>query len=133
MTIAEMQILCQRKNKGKVASSEHILQVECVRWFRYSYPQEIIMAIPNGGYRTRTTAAIMKEEGQLAGIPDLFVALPRGKYAGLWIEMKNGKAGRLSDCQKAMHTSLQDKGYKVEVCRDSIQFRKIVQNYMLLE
>ena len=132
MTIAEMQILCQRKNKGKVASSEHILQVECVRWFRYSYPKEIIMAIPNGGYRTRTTAALMKAEGQLAGIPDLFIAAKRGEYGGLWIEMKNGKAGRLSERQKLMHKVLQDKGYKVDVCRDSVQFRSIVQKYLAI-
>lgn len=132
MTIAEMQILVQKRNGGKVAESEHALQVECVRWFRYTYPNEIIMAIPNGGYRTRTTAAMMKAEGQLAGVPDLFIAAPRGTYAGLWVEMKNGKAGRLSDSQKSMHERLQDKGYKVEVCRSGVEFRQIVQKYLIL-
>lgn len=131
MTIAQMQAICAKKNKGKVANTEHELQVQCVQWFRWVYPKEIIMAIPNGGYRTKTTASIMKAEGQLAGVPDLFVPAARGDYHGLWIEMKNGKAGHLSDAQKAMHQKLTEKGYKVVTCRDSITFRDEVSKYLI--
>lgn len=130
MTIIEYNKLVAKQNRGKVAPSEHDLQVACVRWFRLQYPHEIIMAIPNGGYRTAKTAALMKAEGQLAGVPDLFVPTARGGYYGLWIEMKNGKAGRLSDLQKQMHETLRSHGYQVEVCRDEVQFRDIISKYL---
>ena len=130
MTPAQLNQLLSRKNGGKAAPSEHDLQVSCVTWFRFMYPKFIIMAIPNGGYRTATTARIMKAEGQLAGVPDLFVPVPAGGFHGLWIEMKNGKAGRLSEAQKYMHDSLRAQGYAVEVVRDAIQFRTVVGEYL---
>ena len=74
MSIEEYKELVSRVNSGKSASSEHDLQVSCVNWFRYKYPQysKLLFAIPNGGYRTKTTAKYMRAEGQLAGLPDLF-------------------------------------------------------------
>ena len=130
MTLEELKKEWEKKNGGKFAPSEHALQVSCVRWFRYQYPKEIIMAIPNGGYRAAKTAAIMKAEGQMAGIPDLFIAAARGDKHGLWIEMKNGKAGRLSPVQKEIHKKLEDQGYQVEVIRDDIAFRDTVNKYL---
>jgi hypothetical protein len=130
MTITEYISIQQKQNHGKAAPSEHELQVVCVKWFRYTYPNEIIMAIPNGGYRTPKTAAIMKAEGQLAGVPDLFIPTANKQYHGLWIEMKNGKAGRLSEYQKQMHQILRNHGYEVDTCRDSVQFRDIVSKYL---
>lgn len=130
MTLDELKKIWEKKNGGKFAPSEHDLQVSCVRWFRYQFPNEIIMAIPNGGYRTAKTAAIMKAEGQMAGIPDLFIAAARGGKHGLWIEMKNGKAGRLSPIQKEVHERLQNQGYQVEVVRNDIAFRDIVTKYI---
>ena len=130
MTPAQLNQLLAKKNGGKAAPSEHDLQVSCVTWFRFMYPKHIIMAIPNGGYRTATTARIMKAEGQLAGVPDLFVPVPAGGFHGLWIEMKNGKAGRLSEAQKYMHDNLRANGYAVEVVRDAVQFRSVVTNYL---
>lgn len=130
MTLEELIKLNEKRNKGKAAPSEHDLQVSCVTWFRYQYPKLVIMAIPNGGYRTATTARIMKAEGQLAGVPDLFVPVPAGEHHGLWLEMKNGKAGRLSPAQKEMHAYLQAQGYAVEVVRDAVQFRAVVSTYL---
>jgi hypothetical protein len=130
MTLEDYIKLDQKRNKGKSAASEHDLQVQCVTWFRWQYPRLVIMAIPNGGYRTATTARLMKAEGQLAGVPDLFVPVPAGEYHGLWIEMKNGKAGRLSPAQKTMHEYLRAQGYAVEVVRDGVHFRSVVTNYI---
>jgi hypothetical protein len=44
--------------------------------------------------------------------------------------MKNGKAGRLSDAQKEMHTRLQDYGNKVVVCRDTKEFINTINEYL---
>jgi hypothetical protein len=69
-------------------------QRELVQWFRRTYEQVLIFAIPNGGQRSIATASSLKVEGVVPGIPDLFV--PEWL---LWIEMKRVKNGKLSPAQ----------------------------------
>lgn len=132
MSIEELNKLIVRKNKGKVAHSEHDLQVSCVNWYRLTYPRHayLLFAVPNGGWRNTTTAAKLKAEGVLAGVPDLFLAIPHGEFHGLWIEMKNGKAGRVSEAQKEMIPRLREVGYRCEVCHSLLEFRTIIQDYL---
>lgn len=131
MTIEELHKLWDKKNGGKSAASEHDLQVACVRWFRLQYPQyaKLLFAIPNGGQRNAVVAAKLKAEGVQAGVPDLFLAVPCGSYHGLWIEMKNGKAGRLSALQGSMITALVKQGYRCEVCHSFEEFASIISEY----
>lgn len=129
ITIEELRAMWDKTNRGRAASSEHDLQVECVRWFRYAYPQALCYAIPNGGYRTKTTACLMHAEGVVSGVPDLHIPIPRGGYASLYIEMKNGKKGVLSDHQKEIIPRLQAYGNKVVVCRTFDEFKKEVEEY----
>lgn len=110
--------------------TEHHLQVECVRWFRLQYPNYIIYSIPNGGYRSSTTAKEMKMEGQLPGIPDLCVPVAKKGHHSLYLEMKNGKQGRLSDHQKEIIPILEREGHKVVVCRTFDEFRKEIEEYL---
>ena len=128
-TIEELRRLWDKSNRGKSANSEHALQVECLQWLRMVYPHVLCYAIPNGGYRTKTTARLMRSEGVMSGIPDLHIPIPRGGYASLYIEMKNGKAGVLSDRQKEMIPRLQGYGNKVVVCRSLEEFRAAVEEY----
>ena len=130
MTIEELHKLWDKKNKGKAAPSEHDLQVTCLRWLRYAHPGIFYYAIPNGGYRTITTAKAMRAEGQRPGVPDLHFPIGRGEYLSLYIEMKNGKAGQLSDAQKEMHIKLQDYGNKVVVCRNTKEFINTINEYL---
>lgn len=129
MTIEELHKLWDKKNKGKSANTEHDLQVNCLRWLRFAHPMVLCYAIPNGGYRTITTARAMRAEGQKAGMPDLHFPIARRGYNSLYIELKNGKAGRLSEAQKEMHTRLQDYGNKVVTCRSLNEFINEVNNY----
>ena len=78
-----------------VLKSEHYEQREFVSWFRKTYPGVRIFAIPNGGWRSRITAAKLKAEGASPGVPDLFIPAWL-----VWIEMKRSKGGVLSDKQK---------------------------------
>lgn len=97
--------------------SEHMEQALLVQWFRRSYPNVLIFAIPNGGARSKATAGKLKVEGVVAGIPDLFV--PEWK---LWIEMKRVKGGKLSPEQVGMIEYLQSVEYCVIVglgCEDA--------------
>lgn len=95
--------------KNKQPESE--LQRACVRWFRMQYPEYLIFAIPNGGYRSAIQAAIMKGEGVMAGIPDLQVCLPGRTF---FIEMKS-EHGRMTDAQKQMCLKLRELGHTVYV------------------
>ena len=90
--------------------TEHEEQRNFVRWFRQSWPEVRIFAIPNGGARSPATAARLKAEGVEAGVPDLFV--PAWK---LFIEMKRVKGGKVSQEQKKYHNYLESVGYRVIV------------------
>ena len=131
MTIEEYKKLQQRQNRGKAASSEHALQVQCVKWFRMRFPGALIYAIPNGGYRTKTTAGLMRAEGQTAGILDLHIPIARYGYHSMYVEMKNGKRGMLSELQKEMIAKLESYGNKVAVCHTFEEFVKETESYLL--
>lgn len=92
--------------------SEHVEQALLVQWFRRTYPNVLIFAIPNGGARSRATAGRLKVEGVVPGIPDLFC--PEWK---LWVEMKRTKGGVVSAEQRAMIDYLQSVGYRAIVCK----------------
>ena len=136
MTIDELHRLWDsktaRKRGGKSSHSEHDLQTACVNWFRMQYREyaHLLIAIPNGGQRDVRVARKLKAEGVVAGVPDLFLAVARGQSHGLWIEMKNGKAGRVSEHQHYMLDALERQGYKGVVCRTFDEFRDKVQEYL---
>lgn len=90
--------------------TEHEEQREYVRWFRQTYPEVRIMAIPNGGARSQATAGRLKAEGVSPGVPDLFIPA-----WGLWVEMKRAKGGKVSPEQKEWHQYLAKCGYRVIV------------------
>ena len=103
--------------------TEHAEQRAVIEWARVQgantsrYPGLALMhAIPNGGGRSRAEAGMLKAEGVLAGVPDLFLPAPIGPYAGLYVEMKRAKGGRVSPEQRAIIAALKGQGYCVEVC-----------------
>lgn len=109
---------------------EHRLQCACVRWFRYAYPHHLLYAVPNGGQRSVVTAAKLKAEGVVAGVPDLFLAVPKGEAHGLYIEMKNGRKGVVSEVQRSVMAMLEAQGYRCAVCRSFDDFREAVEEYL---
>ena len=131
---------CRRKNEEKRKSilgsrkselTEHTLQVKCVRWFRSTYKDVMIWATPNGTFCSHSQAVKLVSEGVVSGVPDLFVAEARQGFHGLFIEMKNGKAGKVSANQDKVMDYLGSKDYKCVVCRYYDEFQKIVNDYML--
>ena len=110
--------------------TEHEIQVNCVNYFRLRYPKGLIYAIPNGGQRNVIVASKLKAEGVLSGVPDLHIPIAKKGSNGLYIELKNGKAGKVSDNQQTIMEKLQSEGYQCEVCRSFDEFRTIIDNYM---
>ena len=92
--------------------SEHLEQVRLVSWFRKTYPDVRIFAVPNGGARSGLQGAKLKAEGVSPGVPDLFIPA-----WGLWVEMKRSKGGTLSPEQRDWIAYLDDCGYQCIVGR----------------
>ncbi|MFJ5427692.1 VRR-NUC domain-containing protein [Pectobacterium actinidiae] len=70
-----------------------------------------------------------KRLGIRAGVPDLFLVLPRGEYAALWIEMK-AKNGKLSIQQEICLKRLEDAGYRAVCCFGLNQAVKCINDYI---
>jgi hypothetical protein len=85
--------------------SEHFEQREFVRWFRQTYPDVRIFAIPNGGARSPSVAGRLKVEGVSKGVPDLYIPAWR-----TWVEMKRTKGGTVAPEQKDWHAYLESIG-----------------------
>ncbi len=75
----------------------------------------VIVHIPNEGKRSVVTGAQLKRAGMRPGFPDLFLPYSRGKYHGLFIEMKYGN-GKTSADQEWWLATLSREGYAVCVC-----------------
>lgn len=110
---------------------EHRIQTACVEWFRLSHPkyQNLLFAIPNGGRRDAVTGRKMKEEGVLAGVADLFLALASNGKHGLFIEMKTRK-GTQQQSQKDFEKNVTKQGYEYSICRSLDEFSKVIETYL---
>ena len=123
--------------KDKMKHREHDLQTACVRWFRMQWPKYsgLLFAIPNGAKLAGTPEQRarawqrLQEEGARPGAPDLFLAVPSGDLAGLFIEMKTSK-GRQSAEQVAFEADVLTVGYGYAVPRTLEQFVQTVDNYL---
>lgn len=112
---------------------EHREQVALIRWADFArarWPElALLHAIPNGGQRHKAVAARMKAEGVRAGVPDLCLPVPRGRWHGLYIEMKT-RRGRASPDQRWWLRALGKAGYRAEVCRGWDAARQVIEEYM---
>jgi len=113
----------------KMKENEHNIQVASINWFRYQYPSQLIMSIPNGGQRNKIVAGKMKAEGVLSGVPDIFIPAARNGFHGLWIELKSGK-NKLTDNQRIVIGELMKQGYRCEICYSLDEFMNVVNKYL---
>ena len=114
--------------------SEHDEQSNLFAWARKYAPMikqlAMLFAIPNGGKADKMQKIWAWKEGQEAGVPDIFLAVPKGEFAGLFVEMKVKPHGKVSDDQKRWHVMLEAMGYQVEVCWSSEQAQKVILDYL---
>jgi hypothetical protein len=104
--------------------TEHSEQVTVIDWcfdMLRIYPElDLIFAIPNGamlggGRVGAIRANSLKAEGMRPGVCDLFLPVARGKWHGMFIEMKT-EIGKLSDNQKEFIASVEQQDYYAVVC-----------------
>jgi len=113
---------------------------ERVKWdgvFRpWAAPLKWFHSIPNGGSRgddARSRAirgATMKAEGVKEGIPDTFMPCPRGRFAGLYIEMKKPGVKRASKEQEDFRDYALSVGYDWHLCNDWEQAFSVLVAYL---
>lgn len=110
---------------------EDTLQMLCVRWFGWQYPEyaPLLHHSPNGGKRNAREAGRFKAMGTKAGFPDLFLPVARGNYHGLMVELKTA-TGRQSPLQRAWQEAVEAQGYRYAIARSVEQFEETVNDYL---
>ena len=107
---------------------------EWITLMRNQFPElDLCFHIPNGGLRSVTEAVRFKRTGVKAGVPDLFLPVPRGGFHGLFIELKRRKGGRVSDEQKAWIEALEKQMYRAVVCNGSEEACDMLYKYLTEE
>lgn len=111
-------------------------QIKLFRWVDFAvnqYPElEMLYHIPNGGSRNPIEAANLKRQGVRAGVPDLCLPIARGKYHGLYIEMKYGD-NKPTENQKRWMRNLQRYGYATSICYSAEAAIADIEKYLNLE
>lgn len=100
------------KERTNPQYKEHWVQVRLFYNLEVEYPVEfeVVYAVPNGGLRAGKTAAMMMYEGQKTGTPDIAIPIPKGKYHGMFLEVKT-ETGTVSKVQKDKLAMYSELGY----------------------
>lgn len=105
------------KNRCPEESTEQTLLFQWAEYQSGKYPELSLMYhIPNGGSRNKAEAGRLKAQGVKPGLPDICLPVARGKYHGLYIELKRVTGGRTSKDQREWIKLLLDQGYLAGVC-----------------
>ena len=67
--------------------------------------------------------------GYRKGWPDLFFAVARGGYNGLFIELKTPR-GKIQPEQEKMIVDLINAGYKAKICRSADEALEVIGGYL---
>ena len=94
-------------------------QIALFRWADFAagkYPElRTMYHIPNEGKRSKYIGARMKAAGLRSGVPDVCLPAVRGRYHGLYIELKTGR-NTTTDNQASWLEALEKQGYYTTVC-----------------
>ena len=110
-----------KKNRSR--PTEHQEQCVVARWLDlrgvlYAHP-------PNGGHRSATVGARLKQAGTKPGLPDLLIfdPPPRAQAVGVAIEMKRVGASpsTVSRHQRAWLAALEERGWVALVARGAAE------------
>jgi len=94
----------------------------------------MLFAIPNGGARHPAVAAQLKAEGVKAGVPDIFLACARGRWHGLFVELKRAdRSNHATSAQRAWMEMLRRYGYCAIVCYGATEAINAIMGYLTQE
>lgn len=137
------KIVTQRELQAAKDRSEWSVQLEFCKWVKHTYPDILFRSDEqNAKKRTPMMQNIMDIiDPYREGFPDVTFYEPRGKYAGLFIELKREgsglwlKDGSMSTQehfkkQAAYHQKLRDRGYCVEFAEGVDEAKKVFLGYL---
>jgi len=118
-------------------------QIEVIQWVKKQqqlppgegYPPEdradlaLLYATFNGLFTSRQQAFNAKRAGLRRGVPDLVLPAPRGRWYGLYIELKVGR-GKPSREQVEYLDALSSRGYRAEIAVGSAGAIALLEDYM---
>ena len=112
-------------------AEEQITLFEWARLQRGKYPElTLLYHVPNGGSRNKAEAGRLRAEGVKAGVPDLCLPVPRGRFHGLYNELKRRRGGRVDELQVAWKEELMKQGYSVALCKGWEAAAEVILNYL---
>ena len=118
-----------------IEPTEHQIQSAFVQWCQLNEPRipklRLAFACPNGGVRSKITAANLKAESVRPGVPDWMCPASNGRFRGMAIEFKRPAPhrGHVTPSQREYIDLLRDEGWFVEVCYDTEEAIKMVERY----
>ena len=119
-----------RRKQNEAAEQKALF--EWAKLHEHIYPAlRLMFAIPNGGSRKGgiIEGAHLKAQGVRAGVPDLFLPYPSGRYHGLFLEMK-ADGGRLQPAQREWIDALNNAGYFATVAFGFEQAKNTILRYL---
>jgi len=133
---AAVQLPMQRSTRAPRLDREGIEQAALISELRLRMPKvaDLIYHVPNGGHRHKSVAGKLKQQGVVAGIPDLVLTMARGGYFGLYIEFKATPPND-ADVSPAQHErirKLNEQGYLAIVCRGHFDAVEAIRDYLRL-
>lgn len=126
----------QKKKKVPSVPVKTEYQEQCAifklaQLYSREYPELVYLSGSLNGVRLRIGQAVKaKAAGMKQGIPDLFLPVRRGKYSGLFIELKRIKGGSIQPEQKLWAKFLVSQGYQHHFCRGSDAAWQTIIHYL---
>ncbi len=120
-----------KTEKPLTEAQEQKLFFKWARANQIKFPElQLIFSTLNGVRLAPRLRKEMKEQGNRAGVPDVFLPVSRNGWHGLFIELKRIKGGRLSNDQKNFLSLLVGQNYFAIVCRGHKEAIKAVKEYL---
>lgn len=111
--------------------SERQEQIKLFQWIKlHPVLKRHAFSIANDGKRSPQLGATYKKMGLRPGASDIFIAVPRRKYHGFFIELKFGK-NHATPAQLEFIEDMRQNGYKAEVIWGADDAIKQIQQYLI--
>lgn len=111
--------------------AEQIAHINTVNWFHDKYPEyaDDFHHFANERKCSYNEGRTLKKMGVKKGVADLHLAIARGGFHGLWIELKVGR-GNISPEQQAFIDQKNRRGYLALVVWEHEGAKAIISSYM---
>lgn len=122
----------ERPSRRSIQQKESRLQGECFTWAWNERPitRRLLFHVTNEDANSnKIEGARKKAMGLIAGVSDLILLIPRGKWHGLMIEMKT-EIGYQRPEQKEWQKLVESQGYRYEVVRSKDAFMALIDSYL---